>query len=180
MGRKQRGFEWTQDPEDPSAIEKVVRPGRGENKAHRKELELLILETVRRSKGERATLGLDASILKVLDQLASAPANSTRRRLVLRAQNVMRDVDLDDLRAALAGDTPAAARLRQQERWRKRLLEDGDVALAAFVEACPAVDRQHLRSLLRQCGRDGKVGQRARKQVFRLIGELLEASETED
>ena len=64
----------------------------------------------------------------------------------------MVDVDVEAVRAAMQGDTPEAAVHRRADRWRERLLEEGDAALAALVEEVPGADRQRLRALVRRAG----------------------------
>ena len=59
------------------------------------------------------------------------------------------------------------------EKWRDRLIEEGDDAVEAFIEEHPDVDRQALRQLIRNAKNErerGKPPANARK-LFRLIRE---------
>jgi ribosome-associated protein len=92
----------------------------------------------------------------------------------------MRDIDLDVLEAALAGDTEKNARIHLQERWRKRLLNEGDAGLQAWMESYPDCDRQQIRALVRQSRREDAHGHRSRKMLFRELGRVIERSDAEE
>lgn len=55
------------------------------------------------------------------------------------------------------------------ERWRERLLADGDAALAELLEAYPAADRQQLRQLVRNA-----IHERAKNKPPRAYCELFQ------
>src|SRR3546814_1625670 len=91
------------------------------------------------------------------------------------------DEALDAIRDALdAGGESArqeTALLHRAERWRERLLEDGDAALAELIEAHPSTDRQQLRQLVRNTLDERKRNKppHAFRELFRAVKELLEA-----
>lgn len=71
---------------------------------------------------------------------------------------LMRSIDAQAVRHALdqltEHDRQSTAELHRLERWRQRLLEEGDAALGELVEAYPGADRQHLRQLVRSAQRE--------------------------
>jgi len=73
-----------------------------------------------------------------------------------------------------ARDRAAAARHHRVERWRDRLLAEGDLALAELLALCPGADRQGLRQLVRTAQRDQAAGRTdgARKLFRALRSEL--------
>lgn len=88
---------------------------------------------------------------------------------------LMRDVDAAPIRARLeelrGADRLSRARFQDAERWRDRLLQEGDAALEEFLARHPQADRPHLRRLLREAARDaadGRALQHAR-ELFRYI-----------
>lgn len=88
---------------------------------------------------------------------------------------LMRDVDAAPIRARLeelrSADRLSRARFQDAERWRDRLLQEGDAALEEFLARHPQADRPHLRRLLRAVARDaadGRALQHAR-ELFRYI-----------
>ena len=91
---------------------------------------------------------------------------------------LLRETDVEVIRQAierlLDKDRAAAARLHLLEKWRDRLVQEGDVALSEFVEENPNADRQHLRQLQRKAKQElerAKPPVAARK-IFQYIKEL--------
>lgn len=68
-----------------------------------------------------------------------------------------------------------AARLHRAERWRERLIDEGDAALAELLDAYPDADRQRLRQLARnaQEERNKNKPPHAFRELFRELRELL-------
>ncbi len=66
-----------------------------------------------------------------------------------------------------------AARHHRFERWRERLIDEGDEALGEFLNAYPAADRQQLRSLVRAAQRDRERGRPdSARKLFRFLREV--------
>ncbi|MDX2298849.1 MAG: ribosome biogenesis factor YjgA [Xanthomonadaceae bacterium] len=104
-----------------------------------------------------------------------------KRQLQFLAKHMRRTDErtLDTLRQLLDHDKGAARReaaeLHAIERWRDRLLGEGDAALSDLLAEHPAADRQHLRQLMRQ-GHDERLHNkppRAQRELFRALRELL-------
>ena len=80
---------------------------------------------------------------------------------------------LDSLRMTRVTGT---ARDRTAQKWRVRLIDEGDPALQAFVDEHAAADRSQLRSLMRSASKDPEVPKvkRARRDLLRAIRGLLD------
>ncbi|HVI57588.1 MAG TPA: ribosome biogenesis factor YjgA [Luteimonas sp.] len=108
-----------------------------------------------------------------------------KRQLAFLAKQMRREEDdtLDAIRDALDAGGEAArqetALLHRAEAWRTRLVEEGDAALAGFIEAHPSADRQQLRQLVRNTLEERKRGKppHAFRELFRAVKGLLEAGE---
>ncbi len=93
---------------------------------------------------------------------------------------MMRNVDPEPIREkldALRGQSrQAAAQLHRIERWRDRLLEEGDHVLEELVTQYPDVDRQYLRQLMRNAGKEKLANKppRSARLLFRYLRELVE------
>lgn len=107
-----------------------------------------------------------------------------KRQLAFLAKLMRRHEDsvFDTARAALGENRERqrqeTAALHRMEMWRERLLED-DAAIAELIEAHPQIDRQHLRSLVRQA-RTERVGgkpPRAFRELFQLLKDLAAADD---
>ncbi len=72
-----------------------------------------------------------------------------------------------------------AAQLHQAERWRERLLDKGDAALAELLGEFPAADRQKLRQLVRNAHEEKARNKppRAFRELFREVKALLLSGE---
>lgn len=68
----------------------------------------------------------------------------------------------------------ANAAQQRLERWRERLLADGDAALADLLAEHPNADRQHLRQLLRNARNEVEHGKppRAQRELMRALRAL--------
>ncbi|MCF7222685.1 ribosome biogenesis factor YjgA [Marilutibacter chinensis] len=104
-----------------------------------------------------------------------------KRQLAYLAKQMRREDEetLDAIRDAMDESGEAARRevaaLHRAESWRERLLDGGDAALAEFIDAFPAADRQHLRQLARNALDERKRNKppRAFRELFREIREAM-------
>lgn len=121
----------------------------------------------------------------VRDELAEVqrtPSHIAHKRQLAHLAKLMRAHDEEAFapaRAALANDRGKNARetaaLHRTEALREDLLGDnGDAALTSFIAGNPAVDHQHLRSLIRQARRERAANKppRAQRELFRLLRDL--------
>lgn len=109
-------------------------------------------------------------------------ALARQRRLVAR---LLRQEDFDalvlrvqGLLSAVVGDTNHHV----VERWRVRLIEEGNAALTQFMEAHPSADRQRLRQLVRAAAKERAAetgASRHFKELFQLIRTTMQSAEDE-
>jgi len=91
----------------------------------------------------------------------------------------MRTVDAEKIREridTLAGQSrQAVATLHHIERWRDRLLENGDAALAELVAEFSNVDRQYLRQLVRNAKKEMLENKppKSARALFKYLRELM-------
>ena len=163
MGRKRTRFDWT---EEDGFAERVERPNRKVLKAEIKELERLALQLATMPAAERARLPLEPHVQDALTELARLGRGPALKRQRLRVTTLLMDVDREALDAALDGHGEAQEHLWALERWRTRILDEGDEAVAAFADRHPGADRQRLRQLARQASGEGDGPARARKRLF--------------
>jgi ribosome-associated protein len=129
-------------------------------------------------------LGLDAELARALREAHAITSHEARRRQLQYIGRLMREIDAEPIRAALAalaGHSAAArAQQRRLEQWRARLIED-DAALTEFAaEAAGArADLQALRALIRNARREIAENRppRAQRELFRLLRESLDATQ---
>lgn len=156
------------------------RPQRGDHRESMRDMKLLCNRMAKLPRFARRALPLAPEILDQLDAVADAGVSNERRRLLMRLKLLMRDVDLDAIDAALDGDTPAASRSRELERWRTKILAGGDDELQAFVTLYPGGDMQRMRLAAREARGTGPAAARALKRLFVLLKECATPKATVD
>jgi ribosome-associated protein len=105
-----------------------------------------------------------------------------KRQLAFLAKKMRRHEDavFDSVRAELGENRERqrqeTAAMHRLEALRERLLED-DEAAAALIADHPAIDRQHLRSLIRQARSERTANKppRAYREIFQLLKDLQQA-----
>jgi ribosome-associated protein len=116
-------------------------------------------------------------------------AHIARKRQLAFLAKVMRRHEssaFDAVRAELGENRDKqrqeTAAMHRLEALRERLLGDDDGALSELIEQHPGVDRQHLRSLIRQARteRDGNKPPRAYREIFQLLKDLAADSGGDD
>jgi len=147
------------------------RPFRNEHRARMMALKDLANRLAKLPPGARREIPMEDDLREEIDALAAAGQRPDRRRVLMRAQKVLAQTDVDRLEAALAGDTPSAALERRVTGWRDRVLLGGDEAIQSFIEAFPEADRQALRA----SAREARAPDAPREAQARLMRHLRDA-----
>lgn len=123
------------------------------------------------------SLALPDVLLNAVLDAQRITSHEARRRQIQYIGKVMRKVDPEPVRAALAavdGQSAAArAQQRRLESWRERLIGD-DEALTAFAGEHAGADLQALRTLIRNARKEIAESKppRAQRELFRFIREF--------
>ncbi|HEX7815650.1 ribosome biogenesis factor YjgA [Dyella sp.] len=135
-------------------------------------------------------LNLPDDVLREIDNTRRITSHIARKRQLAFLAKVMRrhgDDAFADARAALGENKERqrqeTAAMHRMEAMRDRLLgDDSDAAMGQLIDQHPGIDRQHLRSLIRQARseRDGNKPPRAYREIFQLLKELASADEDAD
>jgi len=147
---------------------------RTKKKQHVEELQKLGAALVRLPPVQLASLALPDALLQAVLDAQRFTSHEARRRQMQYIGKVMRKVDPEPVRAALAAvdGNSAAARAQQKrlEGWRERLIGD-DAALTAFVGEHPGADLQALRTLIRNARKEIAEARppRAQRELFRVL-----------
>ncbi len=110
------------------------------------------------SDAERARLPLSDEMLAAVEETGRIRSHEGRRRHMQYVGKVMRREDTAAIQAAF--DEFEQEKLQRDhafhrlEKWRERLIEQGDEAVEAFIAEFPEVDRQALRQLIRNAQRE--------------------------
>ena len=123
------------------------------------------------------SLALPDALLKAVLEAQRITSHEARRRQIQYIGKVMRKVDPEPVRAALAAVAGKSAAARAQQRrlesWRERLIGD-DEALTAFACEHAGADLQALRTLIRNARKEIAEGKppRAQRELFRVLREF--------
>lgn len=140
-------------------------------------LQALAEALVRLPQSQLECLPLDDALREGVVHARALSRGAYRRQLRYLAR-LLRSSDAEAIGRAhesleRAGDADAA-RLKRLERWRERLMEEGDAALAKLLDEYPGADTQSIRRLVRNARSERAAGQppRSYRQLFRLLREL--------
>jgi ribosome-associated protein len=123
---------------------------------------------------------LGPRLLESLEESRRIRSHSALRRHVRRLGKLISEENpeairevLERLDSAHQGET---RRLHLLERWRDRLIAEGDDALAELATEYPQVDRQQVRQLVRDARKEADHAKppAAARKLFRLLREIIE------
>jgi len=119
-------------------------------------------------------LGLPAVLLAAVLEAQRITSHGARRRQVQFIGKVMRKVDPEPVRAAVAAiaglSSAARAQQKRLEQWRQKLIAD-DAALTAFASEHAGADLQEMRTLIRNARKEiaERKPPRAQRELFRVL-----------
>lgn len=130
------------------------------------------------------TLAISDTLRSAIEESRRIRQNEAKRRHLQYIGKIIRQEDNPDAvqRAIDAFDSGSEEHTRRHhlaERWRDRMIEEGDSVAGEFFSYCPSADIQHLRNLVRNARKDVEkqknTGQ-ARK-LFRYLRESVDEAE---
>jgi ribosome-associated protein len=143
------------------------------------ELQALGAALVELSDAQLDQFTLEPRLREAVDEAKRIKSHGAKKRQIQYIGRLMRDVDAEPIRAALAalegGSAQATARHRRLEAWRERLMVD-DEALTEFAAEHPGADLQALRTLIRNARKEAKEQKppRAYRELFRFVKQSSE------
>jgi ribosome-associated protein len=154
-------------------------PSKSQLKREKHALQALAERMAGMPRAELERLGLSAATWAALEETKRIKDIRALGRHWKRIANLLEREDMAAVHAlvddAESREREAAARHQTIERWRERLLAEDDRAMGAFIEACPSVDRQQLRALIRAARRDQARGRPdAARKLFRFLRDVLD------
>lgn len=158
------------------------RPSKSALKRQMHDLQALGEELTRLPDSRIAPLNLPENLLDALAEFHRTRSFEGKRRQLQYVGKLMRHVDADPVREAVAafklGSALDTLRLHEAERWREELLTD-DNALTRWMAEHPSTEAQALRSLVRAARKDRTAATpeqrhgRAYRDLFQLIKATL-------
>ena len=154
------------------------KPSKSARKRTQLELQQLGEELIALNETELASFSLDDRLEKAVRDAFRIKSRGALRRQKQLIGKLMRDIDPAPIRAELARLRADDMRLKRvfavAEKWRDRLVAEGEDALASFG-AETAVDDAKLRALLGELtvAQSDKAEKTLRRQIFRRVHEIL-------
>jgi len=152
------------------------RPNKTQLKREMQELQELGVELVKLPAAKLAELDLPeklADAIELARRITSHGAQKRQRQYIAGLLSKLDDVSpiREYLERMSGADRVSKARFQENERWRVRLVAEGDEALAEFLERHPSADRQHLRRLVRDAQQEAAAGRPPRhyRELFRYL-----------
>ena len=156
------------------------RPSRSEQKRQSHALRALGERLTELSAEQLEQMPLPDPLRDAVQEARRIRQPGARKRQLQYIGKLMRSADPQPIQNALAEldlkDARATARHHEVERWRERLLTDGDAALSELLDDHPQADRQHLRQLVRNAVSERRQNRppQAARNLFRYLRELLD------
>ncbi len=153
-------------------------PSRSQEKREAEALQKLGEQLISLPKKQLDMLPLPDRLRDAIEQARRITSHGALKRQRQYLGRLMREIDPQPLRSKLdelrGADKAANARFHQNERWRDRLITEGDAAFAEFLAQHPQADHQHLRRLMRDAASDAAAGRAPRhaRELFRYIQSL--------
>lgn len=154
-------------------------PSKSQRKRDSAALQDLGAELVNMPKSKLAAIPLDEDLREAIALAQSIKAHGGRKRQILYIGKLLRGIDATPIREAIAKldqtDAASVAHLHRLERWRERLLAEGNDALTQLLGEFPAADSQRLRQLIRNAQQEQAASKppKSSRELFRYLRELL-------
>lgn len=149
--------------EDYENEEEYLGPSKSQVKREMHALQDLGKQICEMPKQQQNKLPLSPTMVEAIAEWGRIKKNEAKRRHLQYVGKVMRSEDVEAIQNALELLDPSSEAfnriLHQQEKWRDRLINDGQDALNAFCEEFEVEDMQQLRQLIRNAAKEQKLVQ---------------------
>lgn len=152
----------------------IEKPSKSQRKRDMIALQKIGETLVNLSKAELEKIPLEPELIEAIHHAQSLTSHEAKRRQLQYIGRLMREYDPLAIQQALEKiqlrSQEGKAKFHQLERWRDKLIAEGDAQLQLFLQQFPAADHQHLRQLIRNAQQQ-KIG--AAKDLFRYLKEIV-------
>jgi ribosome-associated protein len=159
------------------------RPSKSQKKRDSTAAQDLGAKVAELSRDKIESLGLPEKLQDALIETSRITAHEGKRRHLQLIGKLMRNVDLDPIRAALEKFSGTSkqeiADMHLAERWRERLLKDAD-AIALFANDYRDADLQQLRTMIRNAQKEQSQGKPPRdfRKIYQFLRDAIDARRT--
>lgn len=172
-------YEYEYD-ENGEIVYYAVRPNKTQIKKEISALFELGEKMSQLSPAQLSTLGLPEKIHKAVTEVSGMPPKGARKRLLKHIAGQLHKIDVDEFTEKLARIENKSAHATREhhivERWRGRLLAEGNEALSELLDDYPHADRQQLRQLVRNAQKEAEMGKppKSSRLLYRYLKSLFD------
>lgn len=155
-------------------------PSRSQRKRDVEALQKLGEELLKLTKPQRQHIPLPDRLREAIEDAQTITSHGALKRQRQYIGKIMRDIDAEPIRAALTtlreGGHASAERFQSLERWRDRLLTEGEAALDQALEEFSHADRTQLQQLIRNAQKESASGTppKSARALFRYLRDVGE------
>ncbi len=155
-------------------------PSKSQRKRDLQKLLQLTEKALSLSDEKLAKTGINEKALLALQEARKMKASGARNRQLKYISKLIRSEDVSVIEQYLEETEQSHTRekrfFHQLEKWRDRLVEEGDAVLAEFLAEYPAADRQQLRNLVRAAQKEKQQEKPpvASRKIFKYLRGLAE------
>ncbi len=166
---------------DESTTEAPVneKPSKSARKRELLALQGLADQMATLSDSQLRKLNIEEALREAIAELRAMRPSGARNRQIKHCVKLMDPEELQEVRVYIADQQSKRVGSNQVfheiERWRDRLIEEGDTALEALFTTNDTLDRQHVRRLCRDAVRERESGKPAGagRKLFRYLKDAL-------
>jgi ribosome-associated protein len=148
-------------------------------KREMQDLQDLGVELVKLSSSQLDKIAMSDSLRSAINHCQRITSNGARVRQQQLIGKLMREENVEPIQQGLNeirfSAQKQAQAFHQLERWRDRLIKEGDGALNEYLQEHPSADRQQLRTLIRQAQKEASENKApaAARELFRILRDLV-------
>ncbi len=158
-------------------------PSKSQRKRDMQDLQALGKELVNMPKEPFTKIDLPEELHDAIVEARGIRSHGALKRQLQYIGKRLRAVDPEQIRAQIdtvnGQSKQAVATLHHAERWRDRLLEDGDTALEQLIAEFSGADRQYLRQAIRNAKKEAQRDKppKSARALFQYLKGLMEKNE---
>ena len=159
---------------------RAIRPNKSQQKRDIAARTELVEKMTGLTERELERLGLADNVIAEVGKVRAIKPSGARKRQLKHCVKYLQDADLSQVELYLADRHSQQVEVNQAlhrlERWRDRLVAEGDQALQQLLSELPTLDRQQMRQLVRDAQRERDQGKPAGagRKLFRYLREQFE------
>jgi ribosome-associated protein len=169
------------DPDSPDVVDSSVEEiSKSQRKRDMHNLQDLGQQLVDLPKDQFDKISLEESLRDAIVDARHIRQHGAKKRQLQYIGKIMRNIDAGPIKEQLdtiqGHSIQATQMLHNIERWRDRLLEQGDQALEELVIKFPQTDRQYMRQILRNAQKEKLTNKppKSARILFSYLRELLD------